>query len=91
VDRRRRANRFAAEDRHWPFDVLERESVGKGAAPRIVKSSRLEIKPMSLDDAALQLETSRNGFVVFLDAESEKVSVLYKRRDDNYGLIVPEA
>ncbi|MBP1641345.1 MAG: raiA [Acidobacteria bacterium] len=90
VDRRRRANRFAAEDRHWPFDVLERESVGKGAAPRIVKSSRLEIKPMSLDDAALQLETSRNGFVVFLDAESEKVSVLYKRRDDNYGLIVPE-
>jgi putative sigma-54 modulation protein len=91
VDQRRRANRFAADDRHWPFDVLARESLGTGLAPRIVKSSRLDIKPMTLDEAALALESSRNGFVVFMDAESEKVSVLYKRRDDNYGLIVPEA
>ena len=45
---------------------------------------------MTLDEAALRLETSRNGFVVFRDAESDRLSVLYKRRDDNYGLIAPE-
>ena len=90
VDRRRRAGRVAAEARHWPVDVLSRESVQHGALPRVIRSSKLEIKPMTLDEAALRLETSRNGFVVFFDAESDRLSVLYKRRDDNYGLIAPE-
>jgi len=75
----------------WPLDVLERGSVGAGGEPRIVKSTRLEIKPMSLEEAALQLETSRNDFLVFRDATNDRVSVLYKRKDANYGLIVPEA
>jgi putative sigma-54 modulation protein len=90
VDRRRRAGRQHAEQKHWPVDVLQRESFGQGAPPRIVKSSRFEIKPMTLDEAALRLESSRNDFVVFLDAESERVNVLYRRRDENYGLIAPE-
>ena len=90
VDRRRRANREEAAARHWPVDVLARESVQRGALPQIIRSSKIEIKPMTLDEAALRLETSRNGFVVFLDAESDRLSVLYKRRDDNYGLIAPE-
>lgn len=90
VDRRRRGVRFAAGARHWPVDVVAKESLGRGVAPRVVKSSRFEIKPMTLDEAALDLEASRNEFVVFHDAESDKVSVLYRRRDQNYGLIVPE-
>ncbi|MGB6995373.1 MAG: sigma 54 modulation/S30EA ribosomal C-terminal domain-containing protein, partial [Thermoanaerobaculia bacterium] len=65
-------------------------SVGEGRSPRIVKSSVLSIKPMSIDEAALQLEDSKNDFVVFRDAASDQVSVLYKRRDQNYGLISPE-
>ncbi len=91
VDRRRRAGRAAAVRRHWPVEVLARESVRRGQVPRIVKSSRFEIKPMTLDEAALQLEGSRNEFVVFRDAESDRVSVLYKRRDEDYGLIAPES
>ena len=90
VDRRRRAGRETTGAREWPVEVLDRESVRRGTPPRIVKSSRFEIKPMTLDEAALQLDTSRNDFVVFLDAESGRVSVLYKRRDENYGLIAPE-
>lgn len=90
VDRRRRAGRHATVEWSWPVDVLSRDSVQKGENPRIVKSSRFEIKPMTLDEAALQLEDSRNEFVVFLDAETEKINVLYKRRDDHYGLIEPE-
>ena len=74
----------------WPLDVLEKASVGGGSEPRIVKSTHLEIKPMSLDEAALQLEGSKNDFLVFRDARNDRVSVLYKRKDANYGLIVPE-
>ena len=47
-------------------------------------------EPMSIDEAALALEGSRHDFVVFRDASTERVSVLYKRKDDNYGLIAPE-
>jgi putative sigma-54 modulation protein len=45
---------------------------------------------MTMDEAVMTLETSRNEFIVFVDAESDRVSVLYKRKDDDYGLISPE-
>lgn len=90
VDKRRRAGRSAAASRQWPVEVLARESVRDGGTPRIVKSSQFTIEPMTLDEAALRLDTSRNAFVVFLDADRDRVSVLYKRRDEDYGLIAPE-
>lgn len=74
----------------WPMAVLAPESVGTGDSPRIVESFQLAIKPMNLDEAALELKNSENQFVVFRDADSDRVSVLYRRRDDNYGLITPE-
>jgi putative sigma-54 modulation protein len=89
VDRRRRASRREANRRHWPVDVVARASVGNGR-PEIVRSSRIEIEPMTLGEAAARLERSRNEFYVFLDSESERLSVLYKRRDEHYGLIAPE-
>ena len=88
MDKRRKADRNNGNQ--WPVDVLERGSVGGGAKPRIIKSSYLSIKPMSLDEAALHLEKSSNDFVVFRDAQLDQVSVLYKRKDNNYGLISPE-
>jgi putative sigma-54 modulation protein len=85
---RRAADRI---DGHmWPVDILARDSVGAGSAPRIIRSTQLQIKPMSVDEAALHLEGAENDFVVFRDAVSDKVSVLYKRKDNNYGLIAPE-
>lgn len=88
VGKRRRADRVNGQS--WPLDVVERGSVGAGETPRVIKSSHLHIKPMTIDEAALQLETSKNDFVVFRDSTTERVSVLYKRRDENYGLIAPE-
>ncbi len=88
MDKRRKADRVNGQQ--WPVDVLDRTSIGSGGAPRIIKSSVLSIKPMSIEEAALQLERSKNGFVVFRDATSDQVSVLYKRRDNHYGLISPE-
>ena len=45
---------------------------------------------MSVEEAALRIEGSRQEFLVFRDSSSEKVSVLYRRRDGDFGLIVPE-
>jgi len=85
IDKRRKADRENGSQ--WPMDVLEASSIVSGQAPRVIKSSALSIKPMSLDEAALQLEVSKNDFVVFRDSGSDEVNVLYKRRDKNYGLI----
>ncbi len=90
VDKRRRAQRQDEESQHWPLDVLEGASLGSGSRPRVIRTTRLPIKPMTIDEAALGLERSKNEFFVFLDSTTERVSVLYRRRDDNYGLIAPE-
>ncbi|MBZ0112899.1 MAG: ribosome-associated translation inhibitor RaiA [Thermoanaerobaculia bacterium] len=90
LDKRRRAG-HRENGHHWPIDVVDAESLrdGKGQR-RIIKSTRLQIKPMSLEEAALQLDGSKSEFVVFRDADTDSVSVLYRRKDQNYGLISPE-
>jgi putative sigma-54 modulation protein len=56
------------------------------AAPRVVRG-RYPIKPMSVEDAALRLEGGAETFVVFRDAESDGVNILYRRKDGNLALI----
>lgn len=89
VDKRRRAAKEASQNGRWPVSILEGATVGSGS-PRIIKSSHLSIKPMSIEEAALALQGSKNEFVVFRDSDSDRVNVLYRRKDDNYGLITPE-
>jgi putative sigma-54 modulation protein len=57
---------------------------------QIVRAARQPIKPMSIEEAALRIESLGLEFVVFRDSGTEKISVLYRRRDENLGLIVPE-
>jgi|AMFO01.1.fsa_nt_gi ribosomal subunit interface protein len=73
----------------WSVEVLAPESIASGH-PEIVKTSTIQVKPMTIDEAMLQLEKSRNDFIVFLNASNNKVNVLYRRRDANLGLITPE-
>ena len=77
----------------WNVQVLEpgqlRET-GDHNRPRIIKTNNLPIRPMSIEEAALRLDDSKNEFIVFRDLDSDKVSVIYKRRDNNIGLISPE-
>lgn len=58
--------------------------------PRIVRTKRFAVKPMNVEEAALQMELLGHSFFVFTNASSEEVNVLYKRKDGNYGLIEPE-
>ena len=55
----------------------------------IVKTKQFNMKPMPPEEAMLQLELIGHDFFVFVNAESEDVNVIYKRRDGNYGLIEP--
>jgi putative sigma-54 modulation protein len=57
---------------------------------RIVSTASMSVKPMSAEEAALELDDSLHEFLVFHDSSSKRVSVLYKRKDGNFGLIAPE-
>lgn len=56
---------------------------------KIVRTKRFAIKPMSSEEAVLQMELLGHSFYVFVDAETDDVNVVYKRKDGNYGLIEP--
>jgi ribosome hibernation promoting factor len=87
VDKRRRGDRNGYR---WPVEILDRASVAGGGQPRVIHSTHLQIKPMTIEEAALQLEEAETELVVFRDSASDRLSVLYKRKDDHYGLIAPE-
>jgi putative sigma-54 modulation protein len=59
--------------------------------PRVIRSRRFAVKPMTVEEAALEVGASPEGVLVFRDAATERVSVLYRRKDGNLALIEPEA
>jgi putative sigma-54 modulation protein len=58
-------------------------------SPKVIKTKKYSVKPLTEEEAILTLNTDENQFLVFRDADSERVSVIYKRKDGNYGLIQP--
>ena len=68
-------------------DELGAESAGDNG--RIVKIKQFALKPMSVDEATLQLELVGHDFFVFTNAESNRTNVVYRRNDGHYGLIEP--
>jgi putative sigma-54 modulation protein len=77
---RRRTPRAAAADGGQPG----------GEGRRLVRASRYAVKPMSIEDAALRVESADETFVVFRNADTDAVSILYRRKDGNLGLIEPD-
>lgn len=57
--------------------------------PRIIAARRYRVKPMTAEEAAMTLAEDSNQFVVFRDSDTSRVSVLYRRKDGNFGLIQP--
>ena len=74
---------------HILFDNIEIDDED-GEDDKIVKFKRFPIKPMYKDEAIFQMELMGHDFYVFINAETDNVNVLYKRRSGNYGLIEPE-
>ena len=56
---------------------------------RIIPARRYAVKPMTAEEAAMRLSDEPDQFLVFRDADTERLGVIYKRKDGNYGLIEP--
>lgn len=67
-------------------EVLSGE-LEEAADARIVETRKIILKPMSLDDAVLEMDSTKNRFVVYRNASSESVNVIYRRDDGGYLLI----
>jgi putative sigma-54 modulation protein len=74
--------------RNEPAPVFE-EPEEDSLEPEIVRIKRHVLRPMSPEDAAIEMENLGHSFFVFRNAETEEINVLYLRRDGNYGLIEP--
>ena len=70
--------------------VVEVEEALGEKLPRIIHSNQVAAKPMSIDDAVLEVGSSNNEFVVFRNSETERLNVVYKRKDGNIGWIEPD-
>ena len=70
-----------AEELNLPEEELELQ----------VKVKHIEYKPMHVEEAALQLDLLNDNFLVFTNARSDQVNVLYRRKDGHYGLIQPSS
>lgn len=63
---------------------------GPAAKGRITRTERVPVKPMSVEEALMQMKLMKNEFLLFKNAASDALSVLYRRRNGDYGLIEPE-
>jgi len=66
------------------------EDHGAADEIRIDRVKRFAVKPMTPEEAALQMDLLGHGFFLFLNGETDLYSVLYRRRDGSYGLIEPQ-
>lgn len=58
--------------------------------PRVVRTKRFDVKPMSLDEAVDQMVLLDHDFFLFFNPDNNKINLLYKRKDGNLGLIEPD-
>jgi putative sigma-54 modulation protein len=71
-----------------PVDVYEYID-GEESVPSVIESDNIPAKPLSVEDAIVHLELSHQDFLVFRNAKSDAISVVYRRKDGNFGLIAP--
>jgi putative sigma-54 modulation protein len=68
---------------------LEPEKEAHPGEPSLIHSEKYPVKPMFIDEAVLQIEMSSKQFLVFLNAKTERVNVIYRRNNGDFGLIEP--
>lgn len=71
-----------------PKEVEEEKEIVPG---RVVRVKRFPVKPMTEEEAIEQMELLHHDFFLFFDADADTYAVLYRRREGDYGMIIPEA
>lgn len=88
--RQTRAAALGVEPQAGLLDAQDRSFDAGQNRPRVVRTRNRAVKPMSLDDALLTLSDGSQSFLVFRNADSDGVAILYRRPDGDFGLIEPE-
>ena len=96
IERQIRKNKTRLEKR-LKSGAFEREIPAEQVAAteseedyEVVRIKRFAIKPMDAEEACIQMELTGHSFFVFVNAETDQVNVVYKRKGNTYGLIEPE-
>ena len=71
-------------------EYIEDETIDE-AAPQVVRRKTFPVRPMSVEDAGIQMEMLGHDFFAFVNIETERTNVLYRRKDGNLGLLEPES
>ncbi len=88
IDKKQNSADFSQEFVEEEYD--EEEEVTNEGGIEIIRTKHFGIKPMYPEDACVQMELLGHNFYVFLNAETDQVNVVYKRKGNTYGLIEPE-
>jgi putative sigma-54 modulation protein len=70
--------------------VAEQKSPGEGQEPYTVVRERASVKPLSLEEAVLQMRAAESDFLVFRNAANSELNIVYRRKDGSFGLIEPK-
>ena len=89
-DKIRKHKPSLGRDIRWRRDIYEQESFEVEGDPVVVRTENYDVKPMSVDEAAMQMDLTNQEFLVFNNASTKTVNVIYRRKDGNYGLIVTQ-
>lgn len=98
IERRIRKNKTKLESqvkrsrevKNFAFNSLEEISDEEDSQERIVKRKKVGVKPMSEEEAILQMDLLGHDFFLFLNDETMKPTLVYKRKDNQYGIIETE-
>jgi putative sigma-54 modulation protein len=75
---------------NWRMEVYAAGSFDDGGEPKVIKSKKLRAKPMTVEEAAMQMDLLNNEFFVFTNISSKSLNIIYRLSDGNYGLIEPQ-
>ena len=87
LEKRLREDAFQPED----YEYVEEMDEPTQEARKIVRNKTFPVRPMSVDDAILQMELLGHSFFVFVNSDTSHTNVLYLRKDGDLGLLEPEA
>ena len=82
--RKEKKAKGSKQENFLPFEFIEEEPE---ELPSVYKTKTFELEPMLVDDARFAIERLDQNFFVFLNAESGKINILYRRKDGKFGLI----
>jgi putative sigma-54 modulation protein len=77
-------------ERQVQKSIVEASSIEEINEPVVIKTKTFSMKPMSVEEAVMQMELLHKDFLVYTEASTETINVVYRRKDGNYGLIAPE-